>query len=331
MRRWTRTLLAGVLACGLICAPGPVGSGRQISAAGAQAPLPTSRGLTPRREPPRLVVLLVVDQCRADYLTTYGGRWTKGLRRLIDTGAVFRQAAYPYLGTETCPGHSTIGTGTFPSTHGMVANCLYDRESGTSIVCTDDPSATAVAFGGASGSEHHSPRWLLVPTFADELRAQSAHSPHIVSLSIKARAAIGMAGHGGDVVMWVESGGVLASSSAYARVPDASADTFVKANAIAADYGKVWARLLPPSAYLFDDDGLAEQAPSGWTTIFPHALTRPGGGPDRTYYDTWDGTPFADEYLGRLAAALSTNMGRGPGIDMLAISFSALDYAGPSD
>jgi predicted AlkP superfamily pyrophosphatase or phosphodiesterase len=306
MTKWTRAQLALTVACGLIAAA----------------------TLTARREPPRLVVLLVVDQFRADYVTTYGARWTKGLRRLFDTGAVFQQAAYPYLGTETCPGHATIGTGAFPMTHGMVANSWYDRTSGKAIVCTDDPSVTSVPFAGGMGTEHHGPRWLLVPTFADELRAQSSHPPHIVSLSIKARAAIGMAGHGGDAVVWLEDGSPLASSSAYGKTANAAADAFVKANSIDADFGKVWDRLLPASTYLFDDDGLAEQAPDGWTTMFPHTLTRPTDEPDRIYYDNWTRTPMSDEYLGRMGAALSKDMGQGPGTDMLAIGFSALDIAG---
>ena len=72
--------------------------------------------------PPKLVVVLVVDQMRADYLERYGPLLTKGLRRLSDQGAWFTNAAYPYLNTVTCVGHSTIGTGTFPYHHGMILN-----------------------------------------------------------------------------------------------------------------------------------------------------------------------------------------------------------------
>ena len=71
---------------------------------------------------PSLVLVIVVDQMRQDYITDYGGHWTKGLRRLVDQGASFTNAAYPYLATLTCVGHATIATGTLPSTHGVISN-----------------------------------------------------------------------------------------------------------------------------------------------------------------------------------------------------------------
>ena len=71
---------------------------------------------------PKLVVVLVVDQMRADYVDKFLGQWTGGLKRLVEEGAWFRDAAYPYAATETCVGHATISTGAFPATHGMVAN-----------------------------------------------------------------------------------------------------------------------------------------------------------------------------------------------------------------
>jgi predicted AlkP superfamily pyrophosphatase or phosphodiesterase len=77
---------------------------------------------------PRLVVILVIDQFRADYIDTYGQQWTHGLRRLVDGGARFTDAAYPYFSTVTCAGHATIATGSFPATHGMIANSWWDRD-----------------------------------------------------------------------------------------------------------------------------------------------------------------------------------------------------------
>ena len=89
-----------------------------------------------RPNPPRLVVMLVIDQFRADYIQTYGHQWTQGLRRIIDRGAVFRRAAYQYAGSITCPGHSTIGTGTLPFVHGMIGNSWYDRSSRRTMLRT---------------------------------------------------------------------------------------------------------------------------------------------------------------------------------------------------
>src|SRR5262245_60647042 len=83
---------------------------------------PGGRVHAQRAAPPKLVVILVVDQMRADYLDWYGAHFTAGLKRLMTDGARFTHAAYPYLNTITCAGHSTIGTGTFPYRHGMILN-----------------------------------------------------------------------------------------------------------------------------------------------------------------------------------------------------------------
>jgi predicted AlkP superfamily pyrophosphatase or phosphodiesterase len=95
--------------------------------AGAQAKSPAAK---PPKTPPRpkLVVLLVVDQMRADYVDKFRGQWTGGLKRLVEEGAWFRDAAYPYAATETCVGHATISTGALPATHGMISNEWFDRE-----------------------------------------------------------------------------------------------------------------------------------------------------------------------------------------------------------
>src|SRR5262245_8541676 len=82
---------------------------------------------TPGPRPPKLVVFLVVDQMRADYVDRFRGDWTQGFRRLLDQGAWFSRAAYPYLSTVTCAGHATVSTGAFPRTHGIAQNTWYDR------------------------------------------------------------------------------------------------------------------------------------------------------------------------------------------------------------
>ena len=87
---------------------------------------------------PRLVVVLVIDQMRSDYIDRYKHQWNAGLKRLLTEGAWFRRAAYPYLGTVTCTGHATISTGTFPAQHGMILNGWWDREQAALIRCTDD-------------------------------------------------------------------------------------------------------------------------------------------------------------------------------------------------
>src|SRR5688572_1586621 len=100
---------------------------------------------------PKLVVILVADQMRTDYLERYAGKFTGGLRRLIRDGAWFKRAAYPYLNTVTCPGHTTIGTGTFPYKHGMMLNAWFDRKTRKSTECTEDLATQEVSYGGLTG------------------------------------------------------------------------------------------------------------------------------------------------------------------------------------
>ena len=107
---------------------------------------------------PKLVVLLVVDQMRADYIEKFLHQWTGGLRRLVQEGAWFREAAYPYAATETCVGHSTISTGALPATHGMVANSWWDRTAQKMVTCTNDPKATNSAYAGGKANGGDSAR-----------------------------------------------------------------------------------------------------------------------------------------------------------------------------
>src|SRR3982751_158981 len=97
---------------------------------------------------PKLIVVLVADQMRADYLERYASKLTGGLHRLMQNGAWFQRAAYPYLNTITCAGHSTIGTGTSPYQHGMFLNTWYDRKTGKSTECTDDPHTKEINYSG---------------------------------------------------------------------------------------------------------------------------------------------------------------------------------------
>jgi predicted AlkP superfamily pyrophosphatase or phosphodiesterase len=300
--------------------------------ASGRAPAATAAIPKTRQDPPRLVVVLIVDQFRADYVQTYGHQWTQGLRRIFDRGAVFRRGAYPYAGSTTCPGHATIGTGTLPFVHGMIGNNWYDRSARRTILCSADADAKAVAFGGGLGVERHGPMSLMAPAFADELRRQSKRQPKVVAMSLKPRSAIGLGGHGGPgtMVIWEEDNGAWATSDRYTKTPWPEVDSYVAGHAIARSYGKTWARLLPETAYLYADDAPGENAPPPWDRTFPHAIESPSGAADNLFISTWERSPLSDEYLADLAIHLVEKLGMGgqPGTDMLAISFSALDFVG---
>lgn len=280
--------------------------------------------------PPKLVVLLVVDQMRGDYVDRYGFQWTSGLRRLVDGGAWFRRAAYPYLATVTCSGHATISTGAFPRTHGIVGNSWFDRATGAGTACTADSGVTSLSYG-APALGGHSPSRLLASTLSDELRTQLPVPARVVTMSMKERTAIMLAGHKGDAVTWFNSAaGAFVTSSAYTKAPVPFVADFVRAHPVSSDYGRVWERALPVDRYRLADGGVGEKPATYWTTEFPHVLVGKAGVPDSQFYEAWETSPYSDDYLGRLAMASvdAMKLGQGAGTDYLGVSFSALDLVG---
>ena len=285
---------------------------------------------TAAADPPKLAVLIVVDQMRADYVDRFQGEWTAGLKRLVSKGAWFTKAAYPYLDTVTCAGHATIGTGAYPSTHGVFQNAWIDRQSDALITCTQDAAVKGVPYSKPVPASE-SARQLKIPTFAEEMRQQKGS--HVVSLSLKARSAIMLAGHSADAVTWLSDNlDGWTTSTAFSQAPVAEVGTYVAAHPIEADFGKTWERMLPAKTYSDPDDGLGEVAPIGWTSSFPHILNgKPGdSGPAAAYYLQWERSPYADAYLGRMAAGLveSMKLGQHDSTDVLAVSFSSPDLVG---
>jgi predicted AlkP superfamily pyrophosphatase or phosphodiesterase len=278
---------------------------------------------------PKLVVLLVVDQMRGDYVDKFLGQWSGGLRRLVEEGAWFRDAAYPYAATETCAGHATISTGALPATHGMVANDWWDRETQKMVACTADPNAKNVGYAGMAAKGGDSAWRMEVPTFAEELKFQTNGATRVVTFSLKARAAITMAGHKADAVTWADGGGWM-TSSVYGTMPFVEA--YAKEHPVKQDYGKTWTLSLPENSYWYDENALGAVAPEGWGLTFPHPLRgkAAGGEPDAAFYQQWTASPYGDTYLTRLAEASidALGLGKGGGTDFLGVSYSAVDNVG---
>jgi predicted AlkP superfamily pyrophosphatase or phosphodiesterase len=272
---------------------------------------------------PRLIVILVVDQMRTDYLER-APHFTAGLKRLTGDGAWFTEGAYPYLNTVTCAGHSTIGTGALPYNHGMVLNAWLDRSIGRERACTSDETAQNIAYSTATLTGGDSARWLLVPPLGQKVREAGGRT---VAMSLKPRSAIPLAGSNPTAVIWLNDRAGWATSSAFSTTRIDWVEKYVAANPIAADGGKVWDRTLPPDKYAGLDDGLGERFPTGWTRTFPHPVSK-AEAPE--FMAQWQRSPFADEYLGRMAAAAvdAIDLGRGPSTDFLAVSFSSLDLVG---
>src|SRR5262249_49114642 len=169
---------------------------------------------------PALVVVLVSDQMRADYLTRYGAEFQHGLKTLMASGAWYQDAAYPYFNTVTCAGHSTIGTGDLPFHHGMIGNSWFNRETGKTQTCSEAHRTGEVPYGRiprlpaeALAQFGESAKWMLTPTLAETLR--KTMKSRVATMSIKARSAIGLAGHEGDFVTWLDERGAWTTSSAF--------------------------------------------------------------------------------------------------------------------
>jgi predicted AlkP superfamily pyrophosphatase or phosphodiesterase len=332
-----RRIFLSVLTMAIVCVMPCAAQTKSVAASAKSSVHATKVGSANAR--PKLVVILVVDQMRADYVEHFRQQWTGGLARLVNEGAWFRQAAYPYETTVTCVGHTTISTGAFPATSGIVGNTWYERDEeggAKNVACTADSHVKDIGIGGeTSGGD--SPARLRVDTFSDALREQSGGGTRVVAFSLKARAAITLAGHRADAVAWHDARtGAWATSSFYGTAVPDFLTQYVTAHPVSADYGKTWTPLLPDSAYLYSDPNIdpldGRHAPNGWTTSFPHPLrglptdTVPGP----AFYTQWDASPFSDAYMARMAGAAvdSLKLGQTASTDFLAVSFSALDEIG---
>lgn len=283
---------------------------------------PSVRAQAPR---PKLVVFIVVDQLRGDYLDEYEDLLKHGLKRLKSGGAWFRNGAYPYHGTTTCPGHVTIGTGTFPYKHGAINNGWYDRETDRAITCTTDADALEVSYGKPGGGGDTARR-MMTPALAEVMRRTL--NSRVAAMSHKARSAIALAGHDGDFVTWF-GGAAWETSSAYTKTPVPWFVAYLKGNPVDKDADKVWERTFAANKYKYADDLPAERGVAGWGSTFPHPL---GSAGDAGFMLHWQQSPYADDYLGRMAEAAVDEMhlGTEDRTDFLGVSFSMMDAVGHS-
>ena len=305
-----RGILVAALACAAALLFGPDGQ-----SASAQT-----------RKPPRLIVIVVVDQMRADYLEWYRKNFTAGIDRLLREGAVYTDAAYPYLNTITCAGHSTIGTGTFPYRHGMILNNWFDRQTGKSPYCTDDPTMTEISYNGLSSVQGDSAKLLLTPAIGEQIMKKGGRS---VAMSLKPRSAVTLTGHQATSVVWFDDRGGWTTSTAFTKEPVSYLQSFITANPLTSYMDKTWEKSLPASVYQGEDDVKSEGTIAGWTRTFPHPIGVDGKA-DSQYYGRWQRSPFADEYLARMAMASvdALKLGQGRTTDFLGVSFSVVDGVG---
>ncbi|MBK6628837.1 MAG: alkaline phosphatase family protein [Flavobacteriales bacterium] len=281
--------------------------------------------------PPKLVVGIVVDQMRADFIYRYWDNFGEGgFKRLVGEGAFLRNAHFPYMPTVTGPGHASVYTGTSPSHHGITGNELVDRASGHVRYCAEDAEASVV---GASGGAARSPLNLLATTIADELERRTGGRSRTVGLSIKDRGAILPIGRTGDAAFWFAGGadGAFVTSRWYADSLPGWMAAF-NARRLAASYLKgTWDLLLPRERYhqaLPDDNPYEIPLSGAASATLPQdlaALSGNGANTGLIGYVPAGNTLLTDAAL---AAMDGEELGRDAIPDLLAVSYSSPDLLG---
>jgi predicted AlkP superfamily pyrophosphatase or phosphodiesterase len=292
---------------------------------------------------PRLVVLISIDQFRADYLTRFedlflppvsGGK-VGGFRYLMERGAYFADAHHDHLPLATGPGHSIHFTGAPPYKSGIVGNDWYDRQLKKDVYCVQDDSSPIV--GSDAKMIGISPEHLRVTTVGDELKMATGGASRVFGISLKDRAAVLMAGHLADGVFWFDDNTGNWVSSRYYR-KDGTLPAWV--NAINAQkipqsfFDKTWEFSAPESARkrLWTPTGKYADDRNGVGTEFPHKMSAGQSAPNKKTTQAFTTSPFANQFVLDSAKRLITEekLGQDEASDVLAINLASNDYIGHS-
>jgi predicted AlkP superfamily pyrophosphatase or phosphodiesterase len=259
---------------------------------------------------PKLVVVIVIDQFRGDYLERYRDQFgDAGFRLLLDHGAYFPNCNYNYANTRTAPGHSTLFTGAYSNGHGIAANEWWDQKKKRMVTSVEDDATKLV--GVAGDKPGSSPHNLLADTLGDELKLATQGKARVFGVSLKDRAAILPAGFAGDAAYWID-----------AKSGDWVTSTYYRDD-------------LPKWAQEFNATRPAKYWDREWKdaqgTVLRSTAHRKGkDGSEAGFYEVVGSTAFANEYEFEFARELMAheNVGRGPATDLLSISLSANDILG---
>jgi predicted AlkP superfamily pyrophosphatase or phosphodiesterase len=275
---------------------------------------------------PRLVVGIVVDQMRWDYLYRYANRYGDGgFKRLLREGFSCENTLINYTPTVTACGHTCVYTGSVPAVHGILGNEWYSRELDRDIYCAEDSTVTTV--GSTSDAGKMSPRNLKVTTIGDELRLSDNFESKVVGIAIKDRGAILPAGHTANAAYWYDPGaGNWVTSTYYMKTLPAWAQDYNNQHRPASFLAQPWTTLYPIETYLqslpdsqpFEGAFKGEPAP-----VFPHDLKAT---PEKSIASTPFGNTMTLEFAEKALDAYQ--LGKGNVTDMLAISLSSTDYVG---
>jgi predicted AlkP superfamily pyrophosphatase or phosphodiesterase len=278
---------------------------------------------------PKIVVGIVVDQMRYDYLTRFKAKFSEhGFKRLMNEGFNCKNHHFNYVPTYTGPGHASVFTGTSPMNHGIISNYWYDKYTDASVYCASDSTVRAV--GVSTIHERMSPRRLKTTTIGDQLRLHSQNKSKVIGVSLKDRGAILPAGHAANVAYWFrgkEDGKFITSTYYRNDLPK----WVQKFNTTTDSYLKEWQTVLPIKEYTEsgpDNTNFEEAFIGKTTTTFPYnlkTLAKENGG-----YDILKATPFGNEMTTDFAIETIKNENLGGDVytDFLTVSYSSTDYVG---
>ncbi len=281
---------------------------------------------------PKLVVGIVVDQMRWDYLYRYYDRYAEdgGFKRLISQGFSCENTFIPYAPTITACGHASIYTGSVPAINGIAGNNWWDYEKKKNVYCTEDSSVKTLGSNTSAGLE--SPRNLLTTTIGDELRLATNFRGKVVGVALKDRASILPAGHSANSAFWFDPGaGVFITCDYYMKNLPEWVKNFDSKKMIDTYYKGGWNTLYPLNTYVQStpDENKYEGKPLGATAKgFPYNLNSFIG----SNYHAVLATPFGISLTAEFAkqAIINENLGTDDITDLLAVSFSSPDYVGHS-
>jgi hypothetical protein len=279
----------------------------------------------------RLVLGIMIDQFRADFLTRFEDLYGEGgFRRLLRGGANFTNARYVHTPTYTACGHATFMSGATPSMNGIIGNEWFEREGGSRVTSVSDPGVKQLG-GPDPAAAGASPVKLLASTLGDELRLATAGRAKVIGIAFKDRSAILPAGKRPNAAYWFNNRiGAFVSSTYYFNELPAWVRQFNLTQRPDRYFGAKWERLLPEASYQRSAPDNAPYEKSSYGIRFPYTIN--GGetqiGP--RFYSQFEMTPYANEYAISFARAAIENeaLGADDETDLLTVSFSANDLLG---
>jgi len=276
---------------------------------------------------PKLVVGIVIDQMRWDYLYRYYDRYATngGFKRLLSQGFSCENTMIPYTPSLTACGHTSIYTGSVPAITGITDNIWWDKEQNRSVYCTEDNSVKSIGSTDAAGQM--SPRNLLVTTICDELRLATNFRSKVIGIALKDRGAILPAGHSADAAYWYDNAtGDWITSSYYMKELPKWVKNFNEQKLVDKYFQQGWNTLYPANTYVQSDEQNKPYTSKPLGAAFPYDLKKFTG----KNYDIIDVTPYGNTLTVEFAKAAIVygELGVDDYTDFLTISFSSPDYIG---